>query len=122
MPTYCYKCEFCDRTTDRFQTVVGRNRRVPCECGKRMIRNYAAEMGFVKVTPPGNWPMKSDAMGVHPDQIPEVEAHSRKVGVPTHFDRETGQAILTSRDHRFKYARAIGMFDRDAGYGDPGPS
>lgn len=122
MPTYCYRCDFCNRTQDKFQTVAGRNRRVSCECGKRMIRDYAAEMGYIKVPLPGNWPMKSDAMGVNPDQIAEVEAHSRRVGVPTCFDRETGQAILTSPLHRKRYAKAIGLFDRDAGYSDPTPT
>lgn len=86
-----------------------------------MVRNYPVEMGAIKVPPPGNWPMKSDAMGVHPDQIPEVEAHSRRVGVPTRFDKDTGQAILTSPDHRRRYAKAIGLIDRNAGYSDPTP-
>jgi hypothetical protein len=68
----------------------------------------------------GLWPMYSDAAGCNPDQVPEMEAHSREIGIPTHFDSE-GRAIFTSRKHRKKYCEAIGLFDRSGGYSDPQP-
>lgn len=121
MPTYCYKCEFCLRAKDAFRTVAGRTRRPQCKCGKRMVRDFAAEMGSVSVTPPGNWPMESTAMGCNPSEVARMEAHSCEAGVPTHFNKETGDAILTDSAHRRKYAQVCGLHDRNAGYSDPTP-
>lgn len=80
-------------------------------------RNIRAEHTDVRHTP-GNWPMKSDAAGVHPDQIQEAYQHSVKVGIPTEFTPD-GRAVFTSRKHRRDYCRAIGLHDRNGGYGDP---
>jgi len=52
---------------------------------------------------PGTWPMKSDAAGVHPDQIKEATDHANKHGVPTSFTPD-GRAIFTGREHRRKYS------------------
>jgi hypothetical protein len=63
--------------------------------------------------------MKSDALGVHPDQVEEAYAESVQAGAPTEFDPKTGQAIIRDRHHRKRYAEAMGMYDIDGGYGDP---
>jgi hypothetical protein len=67
---------------------------------------------------PGNWPLCSDALGVHPSQVGEAVAHAQKIGVPTEFNSE-GQAVFTSAAHRKRYARAVGFRDRNGGYSDP---
>lgn len=66
----------------------------------------------------GIWPMRSDAAGVHPDQTGEAHENSVRLGVPTQFDRRTGQAIFTDRTHRKRYLSAVGFIDRNGGYGD----
>ncbi len=66
----------------------------------------------------GNWPIESDAAGVHPDQVNEAIAHAVNKGVPTEFNRQTGNPIFRSRKHRNDFLRAHGMRDCDAGYGD----
>lgn len=68
------------------------------------------------------YPLRSDAFGVGIDQVTEATAHMKKVGVPTEFDSTTGEAIFRSREHRRRAVEVEGMFDRDAGYGDPTPS
>jgi hypothetical protein len=60
----------------------------------------------------------SDAAGVAPSQVKEATDHSRKIGIPTEFTPD-GQAIFTSRSHRKRYLEAVGLFDRNGGYGDP---
>lgn len=70
--------------------------------------------------PPGNWPMYSDALGVHPDQIEEARAHAEACGVPTDFTPD-GRAILRSPKHRKLLARTLAMHDRNAGPSDPTP-
>ena len=62
------------------------------------------------------WPMCSDGLAVWPSQVPEAEAHARKIGVPTEFDKRTGQCILTDRGHRARYLKANEVCDQDGGY------
>ncbi len=69
----------------------------------------------------GNWPMESDAAGVGESQVDEAMKHATDNGVPTEFNRDTGAAIFTSQKHRKKYCELIGMYDRNASYGDPEP-
>ena len=64
------------------------------------------------------WPLKSDAAGVHPDDAKKASESSAKMGVPTEFDKKTGQAIFRDRSHRRAYLKATGMHDRQGGYGD----
>lgn len=63
------------------------------------------------------WPMKSEAMACHPDQIPAIMERDRKAGVPTQRDR-AGRPILTSRAHRRALMRVEGYHDNNGGYGD----
>lgn len=92
---------------------------VTLEDGSVAKRDLVAEMRGIEDV---SWPasgLHSDAAGVHPDQAKEAYDHSVAAGVPTQFDRETGCAIFTSRAHRKKYLRAVGLHDRNGGYGDP---
>ena len=52
-------------------------------------------------------------------RVAEAEAHAESIGVPTEFDKESGDAIFRSRGHRKRYCRACGFHDKDGGYGDP---
>lgn len=63
--------------------------------------------------------MASDAAGVNPIQIPEMKEALRKAGAPCDFHPRTGQAIFTSRAHRQQVVRAMGLHDRNGGFGDP---
>ena len=86
--------------------------------GKFYQRDYAAEHCKVIENGCSAWPQKSDAAGVHPSQVKEFSENSQKMGVPTQFDGKTGQAIFTSRAHRAKYLKSVGIHDRNGGYGD----
>lgn len=113
MPTYCYSRgnEVIERVfsmEDVPETVRVR--------GRTFHRDFQAECA--KTRPPGNWPMESDALGVAASQVAEAEAESRAMGIPTHFTKD-GCAILTSPEHRRRYAEALGYFDRNGGYSDP---
>jgi len=115
MPRYCFTDQD-GNTICRFYPMA----KVPRQftlAGKVFKRNISAEHSDIKHTP-GNWPLESDAAGVHPDQIAEARQHSIKAGVPTEFTPD-GRAIFTSRKHRKDYCRAIGLHDRNGGYSDP---
>lgn len=64
-----------------------------------------------------NWPMHSDALAVHPDQVQEATESARKRGVPTEYNAE-GLPKLESRGHRRRLMKAYGYNDNDGGYGD----
>lgn len=66
-----------------------------------------------------NWkqPIASEAIACHPDQIPEMRASLEAAGVKAEIDSH-GRVIMTSRAHKREICKAMGMFDRDGGYGD----
>ena len=85
--------------------------------GEWWDRDISAEHGGPSMSGSA-WPIKSDAAGVHPNQVEQFQEHSARMGVPTEFDRSTGQAIFRSRGHRAQYLKMMGIHDRNGGYGD----
>ena len=67
---------------------------------------------------PAGWPMASESLGCHPDQIQESVDYAREKGVPTDFTPD-GRPICDSPGHRKRYCEALGYYDRNGGYGDP---
>ena len=64
------------------------------------------------------WEIDSYGAGCVKSQVPEFQADSVKIGIPTEFDKKTGQAKFTSRQHRKQYMAAKGLVDNEGGYGD----
>lgn len=91
---------------------------IELEDGETAMRDILSDHKGVKHCP-GNWPMHSYAMGVGVDQVDEAQDHSRMIGIPTEFDRQTGDAIFTSAAHRKRYCEASGFVDKNAGFCDP---
>lgn len=118
MPSYVFKCQ-CGKRKEVVRSMKDVSIPVFCSCRKKMKRDYAAEHGHV-IDTPGNWPMESIAAGVSPDQVPEFVQFDKQKGVPTQYSRD-GNPIFRDRKHRRDYLRAHGIFDRNAGYGDPAP-
>lgn len=115
MPIYCYS----NTKGAVFEAYypMGQAPEVMRRKGVLYRRDFQAE--HANTRPPGNWPMESDALGVNPEQVAEANAHSIAIGVPTEHNPVTGCPILTSPEHRKRYARALGFHDRNGGYGDP---
>lgn len=88
------------------------------EDGRSAKRDVVEELRSFHSPRAAGWPMKSDALGVHPSQVNEARKESVRLGVPTDFTPD-GRAILKDRKHRKKYAEAKGYYDRNGGYGDP---
>lgn len=59
------------------------------------------------------WPIVSDALAVHADQVQEAIADAAKKGVPTEF-RKDGRPVLRDRAHRKAYLKAYGFIDRNS--------
>lgn len=119
MPLYMFRCSKCDDVTQKVMPVSQSGKpSIRCgTCGDVAFRDIVSEHRGV-AHHPGNWPLLSDAAGVHPAQVGEATAEATKVGVPTNFT-EDGRAIFTSAGHRKKFCEAHGLFDRNAGYSDP---
>ena len=66
------------------------------------------------------WPIVSDAMGVSEEQIPEAQAILKQHGVHTDYTPD-GRPVLRDRAHRKAHMKALGFYDRSAGFGDQAP-
>ena len=120
MPTYCYKNRNTGEVVEKTMTVAEM-----CQFeenggmiidGVQYERDIASEHGGHKKI--SGWPLKSDAAGVHPKDAVKAMKGADKMGVPTDFDKNTGQAVFTDRSHRKAYMKAMGLHDRNGGYGD----
>lgn len=58
-------------------------------------------------------PMASEALAVHPDQVPEAREDAKRRGVPVEF-QPTGEPVFTSSRQFREYAKAYGY--RHRGY------
>lgn len=63
------------------------------------------------------WPIYSDAAGINPEQAKQAHDHLAMHGVKTDYT-STGEAIFRSRGHRKAHLKAMGLVDRNGGYGD----
>ena len=124
MPIYAFYCDACGARFEDQRSMdspdLGKAR---CfNCGKVARRDYHAEQAGMDNT---CWePQKyihSQAMAVHPSQIPEARAFNKSMGVPTTDYDRTGAPVFTSRRHQKLYGEAWGAGKLDAGYGDPTP-
>jgi hypothetical protein len=67
---------------------------------------------------PACWPMKSDALACHPEQIPEMMERDRKRGIASEYDPKDGRMILKDRGQRRDIMRSLGFHDNNGSYGD----
>lgn len=114
MPAYSYACgcghKFVKVMPVRLCSVAKR-----CEkCGEQAERDIVADHREV-AHKPGNWPMTSEAAGVHPDDAKRAEEISIQAGVPTKFNAD-GTCEFTSARHRKTYLESQGLYDRNGGY------
>jgi len=83
-----------------------------------MKRDFKADFGKQQF---GDiWPYASYAAGVSASEVPAMCKIDRENGVPTEYTPD-GDPIMRSKSHRKKYCEAHGLYDRNAGYGDPTP-
>lgn len=124
MPVYCYRIDGTDEPVELVMSIAEMERRegpggrITMEDGRTAVRDYATELSG-RPMPTGTWPMKCDAAGCHPDQIPAMREHARRVaGVAVDFTSD-GRAIFESPGQRKRYLRSVGLRDNNGGYGDP---
>jgi hypothetical protein len=121
MPTFCFTNPNSGETVERVFSVMRIPKRILIQ-GEVFLRDISAEHRGesykIRKRKCGVW-QKSDAAGCHPLQAAEYERDAAERGVPTEFDRRTGQAIFRSREHRKRYCESRGIYDRSGGYGDP---
>jgi hypothetical protein len=67
-------------------------------------------------TPSAGYPIRSDAMAVHRDQIPEAVARNRRHGLEVQYERSTGRPILHSQVEKRKLMKIEKFHDKNAYY------
>lgn len=120
MPVYVFTCDSCGKVHDVFRPMRKSHLPHTCDCG-HLIEDQDYRGKIQRGAADDAWPKKSDFCGVHPDQIAEVREYARDRGVTLEFDRE-GNSIYRDRRHRKETHEVLGVYDRDAGYGDRSPT
>jgi len=114
MPLYCYTNELGETIEEMYDIGAA-----PCMVTldqKIYRRDFAAEHPPVarKSNSGAEWPRASTALGVGTHQVDEAYASSVASGVPTEFDRRTGDAIVTSPSHQKALAKSLGYIDKSS--------
>lgn len=98
----------------------GEKRQRPCDDGPVCLLCDLFEHGFHQPFVEQcrmSKPNVSEALAVHPLQIPEAMEDARRRGVPVKFDKD-GCILFESRRQKADYNRAYGYINHDGGYGD----
>ena len=88
------------------------------EASGSWVRDMAAEHSGARTKSNAKWPIHSDALGVHPEQVPEFRDAAKKDGVPTDFT-PSGEPILNDMAHCRRYWKHRGVFDKAGFTGGP---
>jgi hypothetical protein len=121
MPTYEFKTDDGE-IVELFMPFAEHDRRVKngvikLDDGRKAVSYFNPGSGISTV--PANYPMVSSAAGVHPAQIKEQMDHLRKKGCGEVEHNKDGDVIFQDSRQRKKVCEALGLFDRNGGYGDP---
>ena len=66
---------------------------------------------------PKCWPMVSEALACHPNQVKKMNARARKHNLGVHYSRD-GRCHIPDRGERKRLMRLEKMHDNEGGYGD----
>lgn len=104
---------------------------VTCRCGREMQRDRSRkklEFGAPRLSSAFNGKIE-EASGMHPSQIPEARALIAKYGMHgvEVLDKgeehpHTGCMKFSDRAARKRWHQAMGIFDKNGGYGDAAPT
>ena len=72
-------------------------------------------------TRPSCWPMRSNSLGINPEQIPEQMRADAEAGLNLSYDDRTGECIIPDQATFKKACIANGVHHRNAGYSDATP-
>lgn len=115
MPTYCIRME---DTGERRELIItfaemdkmrDENGVYTLEDGRTATRDYEAELAPSKQIK-GAWPIHSNAMAVHPNQVRDAKEYARHRGVNVDFDGK-GCPILDTPKHKEQYMKTRGVHD-----------
>ncbi len=67
---------------------------------------------------PACWPMLSDALAVHPKQIPAVMERNKQHGLHVEYNPTDGRPVLMDRGMRRDLMKLEAIHDNNGGYGD----
>ena len=70
---------------------------------------------------PSCWPMRSNALGINPDQIDEQMRADKEMGLNLGYDRQTGECLIPDQSMFKKACVANGIHHMEAGYSDATP-
>jgi len=115
MPTYCYVNKKTKETTRITMTIAemltrqGDTDDIQID-GESWTRDYGSE-GKTRVSTSKGWPMYSNALGTHPDEVNNLKAELAKKGCGEVSFHKDGGMILDNNAQRRKILKAMGKVD-----------
>lgn len=58
------------------------------------------------------WPMRSEALAVHPDQVDEANARNRRRGLASEYEKGTGVCVIPTPREKKKLVKLEGFVDK----------
>ena len=108
MPTYCFECQTCEESKEVIRPMADSNVPVICECGKRMVRNFSAELNSIRGD--YNEPIVSDSMAF--DAIDLVEHRKRFPNIEVVVDHaRSARPVFRSLSQKRGYLKARRFVD-----------
>lgn len=106
------KCPKCERLIDRVNVFPAYDSDLCRLCSMMGTDALASQTSTC-------WPMLSDAMAVHPDQIPAAMKRNKAHGLGNiEYEPSTGRPILKDRGMRRDLMKLECVHDKHGGYGD----
>ena len=119
MPTYCYLNPKTAEIIDEIHPFGSIPDSIKLKDGTVCKRCLEAEWATQGGLQTETWPIESSAAGINPSQVDEMEAHCKKHGLNTKYNRKNGRAVFRGQEHRKAHCNHFGHIDLDGGYGDP---
>lgn len=109
MPTYVFACP-SGHKHERLRQIADRDLPSPCPvCSAEASRDIIASMPRETTEREYDQPIYSEALGVHPSQIPDAQRR-----FPHHEFTPDGRMILRSHTQRNRALKELGMRDWDS--------
>lgn len=65
---------------------------------------------------PKCWPMVSEALAVHPDQVDQANERAKKAGIAARYQKGTGLCQIDSDGDKVRLVKLEGFVNKQAGY------
>jgi putative FmdB family regulatory protein len=120
MPIYCYQCR-CGHSFEQVRPMSESGKAMRCpECKRSAPRDIGAENRRHRTPKDACWPLRSEALGCQPDQVPALQKELKEHGLPGKVYSD-GTVEVSSRKEYMQHVRAYHLDSVPCGRLSPKP-